>query len=107
MSPAARSGFVAVLRFELHMPEGGSLKQKRRHLLHTKAQLERRFGATVAEVDHHELWQRAALTMAVVRTDHSAATRCLDEAERYLSAQEFELAGTRRAVLSVQEDLEL
>ncbi|HUZ84686.1 MAG TPA: DUF503 domain-containing protein [Gaiellales bacterium] len=95
------------MRFELHMPDGGSLKQKRRHMLHVKAQLERRFGATVAEVGHHDLWQRAALAMAAVRADHSAAVRCLDEVERYLSAQEFELAGTRRAVLSVQEDLEL
>ena len=101
------SGFVAILRFEMHMPGAGSLKEKRRHLLHTKAQLEHRFGASVSEVDHQDLWQRAALTMVVVRSDHAAAVRCLQDAERYLSAQEFELAGTRRAVLSVQEDLEL
>ena len=99
-------GYVGILRVELYVPAAGSLKEKRRHVLHARSQLERRFGASVAEVDHQDLWQRAALTMVVVRSDHTAAVRCLEAAERYLSGQ-FELAGTRRAVLSVQEDVEL
>ena len=41
-------GFVGIMQFELHLPESGSLKAKRKHLLHTKAQLEHRFGASVA-----------------------------------------------------------
>jgi uncharacterized protein len=99
------SGFLGVLSFELFMPEATSLKGKRKHLLQAKAQLERRFGASVAEVDHHDLWQRARLTMAVVRRDHRDVLRALDEAERYLSGQEYELAGATRTVLSVEEDL--
>jgi uncharacterized protein YlxP (DUF503 family) len=51
--------FVCVLEIELHFPENGSLKGKRRELSSLKAQLQRRFGASVAETDHHELWQRA------------------------------------------------
>jgi uncharacterized protein len=98
-------GFLGVLSFDLHLPEATSLKGKRRHLLHTKAQLERRLGASVAEVDFHDRWQRARLTMAVVRRRHLDAVHALDEAERYLSAQEFELAGRTRSVLSVEEDL--
>jgi uncharacterized protein len=99
------SGFLGVLSFELFMPEATSLKGKRKHLLQAKAQLERRFGASVAEVDHHDLWQRARLTMAVVRRDQRDVVRALDEAERYLSGQEYELAGATRTVLSVEEDL--
>ena len=99
------SGFLGVLSFELFMPEATSLKGKRKHLLQAKAQLERRFGASVAEVDHHDLWQRARLTMAVVRRDQRDVLRALDEAERYLSGQEYELAGATRTVLSVEEDL--
>ena len=34
-----------------------------------KAQLQRRFGAAVAETDHHELWQRSTLTAALVGRD--------------------------------------
>jgi uncharacterized protein len=99
------SGFVGILTFDLHMPDGASLKGKRRHLLHTKAQLERRFGASVAEVDLHDLWQRSRLTMAVVRRDHSAARQALDDAERYLSAQEYELVACTRTVMSPEDEL--
>ena len=31
-----------------------------------KAQLQRRFGAAVAETDHHDLWQRSELSAALV-----------------------------------------
>jgi uncharacterized protein YlxP (DUF503 family) len=99
------SGFLGVLSFELHMPEATSLKGKRKYLLSAKAQLERRFGASVAEVDHHDRWQRARLTLAVVRREQREVLRALDEAERYLSGQEYELAGATRTVLSVEEDL--
>ena len=99
------SGFVGILTFDLHMPDGASLKGKRRHLLHTKAQLERRFGASVAEVDYHDRWQRSRLTMALVRREHASVQQALVDAERYLSAQEYELIRSTRTVLSVESDL--
>jgi uncharacterized protein len=99
------SGYVGILTFELHLPENGSLKGKRKHLLRLKAQLEHRMGASVAEVDHHELWQRSRLTLAFVRRELSAVERGLAEAERYLAAQEWELGATEATVLSVDEDL--
>ena len=58
--------FVCLLEIELHFPDTGSLKGKRRELSSLKAQLQRRFGAAVAETDHHDLWQRATLTAALV-----------------------------------------
>ena len=56
-------GYVGILSVELHFPEAGSLKGKRKHVKSAKAQLQNRFGASVAEVEHHELWQRARLTV--------------------------------------------
>jgi uncharacterized protein YlxP (DUF503 family) len=99
------SGFLGVLEFELFLPWNGSLKGKRKHLLRAKAQLHERLGASVAEVDHHDLWQRARLTLVVVRRDPGDVQRALAEAERYLAAQEYELAAVRRHVLSVADDL--
>jgi uncharacterized protein YlxP (DUF503 family) len=99
------SGYLGVLTFELHLPENGSLKGKRKHLLRVKAQLEHRMGASVAEVDHHELWQRSRLTMALVRRELWAVERALAEAERYLSAQDFVLGPVQVRVLSVEDDL--
>jgi len=97
---------VGIMEFEIHLPESGSLKAKRKHVLHTKAQLEHRFGASVAEIRHHELWQRAGLAMSVVRRDARHTHEALHEAERYLSSQEYELVSVRSRVVSVEEALD-
>ena len=95
------AGYVGILSVELHFPETGSLKGKRKYVKSAKAQLQNRFGAAVAEVDHHELWQRARLTAAVVAREHREAERLLDEAERYLNGQEYVVVATEREVVSL------
>jgi hypothetical protein len=92
------AGYVGILTVDLHFPEAGSLKGKRRFVKSAKAQLQHRFGAAVAEVDHHELWQRARLTVACVAREHGEAARLLAEAERYLAGQEYELGVVDRDV---------
>jgi uncharacterized protein YlxP (DUF503 family) len=96
-------GYVGILSFELHFPENHSLKGKRKDLLSVKAQLHRRFGASVAEVDHHDVWQRARLTLACVARGHSELVGLLDGAERYLNGQTFELALVEREVIALNE----
>jgi uncharacterized protein YlxP (DUF503 family) len=76
--------FVCVLQIELHLPENGSLKGKRRELSSLKAQLQRRFGASVAETEHHELWQRAGLTAALVGRDAGLLKERAADVERYV-----------------------
>ncbi len=97
------AGFIGILSVELHFPEVGSLKGKRKHLLSAKAQLQNRFGASVAEVDHHEVWQRARLTLSCVAREYGEAQRLLDGAERFLSGQEFELGRVEREVVTLDE----
>jgi uncharacterized protein YlxP (DUF503 family) len=97
------SGYVGILSVELHFPENHSLKGKRKDLLSAKAQLQRRFGASVAEVDHHDVWQRSRLTIACVARAHSELVRLLDGAERYLGAQAFEVGAVAREVVKVDE----
>ena len=93
------SGYVGILSAELHFPDNRSLKGKRKELLSVKAQLQRRFGASVAEVDHHELWQRSGLTVACVAREYGEAERLLDEALRYLHGQEFDVVRAEREVV--------
>jgi uncharacterized protein len=93
------AGYVGILTVELHFPEAGSLKGKRKYVKSAKAQLQNRFGAAVAEVDHHELWQRSRLTVACVAREHNEAAQLLEEAVRYLNGQEFELVRVDREVL--------
>ena len=97
------AGYVGILSVELHFPEAGSLKGKRKFVKSAKAQLQNRFGASVAEVDHHELWQRSRLTVACVASGHREAETLLEEAVRYLSGQEYELVRVEREVVAPDE----
>ena len=100
---AVSSGYVGILTFDLHFPEGGSLKAKRKELLSLKSDLQRRVGASVAEVDHHELWQRSRITASCVARDFRELERLLDDAERYLHGQEFECTRVERKVVTLDE----
>jgi uncharacterized protein YlxP (DUF503 family) len=97
------AGYVGILSAELHFPENGSLKGKRKELLSVKAQLQRRFGASVAEVDHHDLWQRSRLTISCVARGYREVEELLDGAERYLVGQAFDLARLDRDVVTLDE----
>ena len=59
------NAFVAVLLVHLHFPDVASLKGKRAELAPIKAHLHK-LGCAVAEVDHHDRWQRATLAAALV-----------------------------------------
>ena len=93
------SGYVGILTVELHFPENGSLKGKRRYVKSASAQLRERFGVSVAEVDHHELWQRARLSIVCVTREHRELGELLDAAVRFLGSQEFELVRAEREVV--------
>jgi uncharacterized protein YlxP (DUF503 family) len=97
------SGYVGVLTCELHFPSAHSLKEKRHYLRSAKAQLQQRVGASVAEVDHHEVWQRTRLTVACVAREHREVERLLDEAERWLRGQEWEVALAERFVVDPED----
>jgi uncharacterized protein YlxP (DUF503 family) len=94
-------GYVGILSVELHFPEAGSLKGKRKYVKSAKAQLQNRFGASVAEVDHHELWQRSRLTLSCVAREHREVEALLADAERYLNGQEYELVRTERDIVAL------
>jgi len=96
------AGYVGILSAELHFPESGSLKGKRKFVKSVKAQLQQRFGASVAEVDHHELWQRCSLTAAFAAREAREAEQLAARAEAWLGGQEWEL--TRSDVLLVAPD---
>ena len=93
------SGYVGILTVELHFPEAHSLKEKRHFVRSAKAQLQNRVGASVSEVDHHDVWQRARLTVACVAREHREVTRLLDEAERWLRSREWEVSQAERLVV--------
>jgi uncharacterized protein YlxP (DUF503 family) len=96
------AGWVGILTAELHFPEAHSLKDKRMHVRSAKDQLRNRFGAAVAEVDHHDAWQRARLTVAVVAREAREAERLVADAERYLASREWELGLVARDLVGLE-----
>ena len=97
------AGFVAILAVELHFPEVGSLKGKRKYVKSAKAQLVNRFGASVAEVDHHDRWQRCSLTAAFAARDAREAEELAARAEAWLAGQEWELLRAERTLVSPED----
>jgi hypothetical protein len=94
------SGFVAILTVELHFPEAASLKGKRHFVRSAKDNLRNRFAASVAEVDHHDLWQRTTLIVAcTARSAHDAGTLA-DGVERWLVSGDWVLVRCDRLVVS-------
>ena len=101
---SGNAGYVGILSVELRFPENHSLKGKRKELSSVKAQLQRRFGASVAEVDHHDLWQRSRLTLACVARWRRERLGLLDGIERYLDGQAFEHGPLDREVVTLDEE---
>jgi uncharacterized protein YlxP (DUF503 family) len=71
---------VLIQTWELHLEGCRSLKDKRAILQSLKAGL-RRLNVAVAEVDHQDLWQRAALACATVGSDRRVADETLRQAD--------------------------
>ncbi len=63
---------VGLLSVELHVHGSQSLKDKRMVLRRIKDRL-KKFNVAVAEVEHHDLWQRAGLAVVTVSTDEKRA----------------------------------
>lgn len=99
----ADGGFVAVLVIELHFPDAGSLKAKRKELSSIKAQLHSRLGAAVSETAHQDLWQRATLTASLTGGSLRKLSAAVDELERWVLARCPEGAQVERLLASVED----
>ncbi|NPA39550.1 MAG: DUF503 domain-containing protein [Thermodesulfobacteria bacterium] len=67
---------VGIARIELFFPEPNSLKAKRQILNAVMQKLESHFKKiSFAEIDHHDLWQKATIGISVVGRDHGFVDR--------------------------------
>ena len=94
---------MAVLVIDLHFADAGSLKGKRKELASIKAVLRGRLGVSVAEIDHHDKWQRATLTAAMTGGSLGTLTAAADKVERWLEARVPDGVRVERLVASVEE----
>jgi hypothetical protein len=74
--------FYGVARLEVLIPQSRSLKDKRAVVQRLRDRLSGRLGLAVAEVDHQDLRQRAAIGIAVVALSEQSARNALQAARR-------------------------
>jgi uncharacterized protein YlxP (DUF503 family) len=79
--------FVGLCRIDLYLPASRSLKAKRSLIQRVKGRLTQRFQASVAEVDHQDLWQRGCLGVAVVGSPPSRLKERLAQMRRMVEQE--------------------
>ena len=97
--------FVAFLEIELHFPEAGSLKARRRELAPVKAYVQR-LGGAVAEAGPHDRWQLATLVAAFVAGSTGRLDEATDRLDAWLDARFPSGVHVRRSVNSLRDLLD-
>ncbi len=81
---------VGLLTLELHIPDAQSLKDKRQVLRSLKDKLRREFNVAVAELEHHDTWQRAVVGVVTLSNEEKhlreVLQKVLHEADRILGS---------------------
>ena len=75
---------LGILRVELFFPDNGSLKEKRHFIRSIKDKVRSSLNVSVAEVDHHDLWQRASLAFVCVAGERPIAEETLVKVKKLL-----------------------
>lgn len=75
---------VAVGTFEMHLPEVHSLKEKRQIVKSLIERVKAKFNASVAEVNHNDLWQRCTIGVAMVANDRTLLQQMAQKIENIL-----------------------
>ena len=83
---------VGVLLAELRFPESRTLKDKRAPLASLRDVVQTRFRASFSEVGLQDAWQRARVLVVLGASSLQQARERLDDIDRYLHAQDFEVA---------------
>lgn len=76
--------FTLQVLVHCHIPYAQSLKQKRRVLKSLIERMKNRLNASVAEVSHHDDWQRAVIGLSLISNDRQYLSRQLSLIEQLL-----------------------
>lgn len=79
--------FVGVAVWDLHLSGCASLKDKRRVVRSLRDRLRHHLNVSVAETDHQDLLQRAALAVCVVSSGRRHAQQVLSSADQLVEGE--------------------
>ena len=95
------NAFVELIEIRLHFAEVEDLKGKRKLVKSLKDSIRQRFGASVAEIDGHDKWQRSTLVCALVG-DGEVSDRA-DGVVRFVESRCPEGCSVERDLLSLRD----
>jgi uncharacterized protein len=73
---------AALVTVEIHLPMASGLKAKRAVVKSLVADLRNGLNVSVAEIDHHDLWQRATLGVAIAAGSETGARKVAQQVEK-------------------------
>lgn len=98
--------FIGVGRFELFIPASGSLKHKRQVLRSVTGVVRNKFNVSIAEVDHQDLWQRAAFGVSCVAESMGQCRKVLQEVEKVMqktAVEQAEIVGRSIEIVALED----
>jgi uncharacterized protein len=95
------SPFIELIEIRLHFGDVRDLKGKRKLVKSLKDGVRQRFGASVAEIDGHDKWQRSVLLCALVG-DGAVSDRA-DGLVRFVESRCPDGCSVERDVLSLRD----
>lgn len=95
------TAYVSLIQIDLHQGQARSLKEKRKLVQSLKAQVRQRFGASVAEIDGRDTWQRTTLLCALVG-DSQVESRA-DELARFVESRCPEGCAFERDLMTLED----
>ena len=75
---------IGLLEARLSLPQARSLKDKRQVIRSLKDRARQRINVSVAEVDHQDFWQSAALAFVTVAAERTTVDQRLSEVQELL-----------------------
>ena len=77
---------IGLLTLHIRIPGCTSLKEKRSRLKPLLARLHREFNLSIAEINHHDVWQEAVIACAVVSNDPNHNRRVLQQVVSWIES---------------------
>jgi uncharacterized protein YlxP (DUF503 family) len=96
--------WIGWIEFDLLLGDVHSLKEKRSVVRPLIAEVRKRFDVSTAEVEHQDLYRRAAVGVGLVAADRAHIVEVLDAVEGYVAYRPgIDLLGARRRILSSED----
>lgn len=75
---------IGYCQIDLHIPDSHSLKDKRSVVRSIVARVSQQFNASIAELDHQDVWQAATLEVACVSNESARLHQLLEQVVRWV-----------------------